>query len=165
MSWETLVCPLSTDRALVFDNPVAFSALPEELEFQEEFSPQKSGEELCSPLICHAGVYGQSTSHFMHTISDLNVTDVKRILCFYSPCRENRSGAVDLKLVFVVVEDLKPLCRLGCWELDRGGAWSSRSINCGPAGTVSGISVRISSSRSSMVAMLSDRYTCSTGCL
>ena len=56
-----------------------------------------------------------------------NVPDVKRIVCFHSPCIEDHSGAVDFKLIFGVVKYLNPW--FGCWEpywVDKWPLWSKR---------------------------------------
>ena len=54
--------------------------MTQELEFQSEFALWDDCEELYCPRVCHAGVQGQSAGSGMHTIDDLNVTDVKRVL-------------------------------------------------------------------------------------
>jgi hypothetical protein len=39
----------------------------------------------------------------MHTIGNLNITNIKQVLCFYPPCREDCGGAINFKLVFGVI--------------------------------------------------------------
>ena len=56
-----------------------------------------------------------------------NVPDVKRIVCFHSPCIEDHGGAVDFKLIFGVVKYLNTW--FGCWEpywVDKWPLWSKR---------------------------------------
>ncbi|MEW8688586.1 MAG: hypothetical protein AB2556_22460, partial [Candidatus Thiodiazotropha sp.] len=44
----------------------------------------------------------------MNTISDLYITDAKRVF-FFHPQRKERSGAVEFELFFGVVKNLDPL--------------------------------------------------------
>lgn len=82
------------------------------------------------------------------------------VIVFHPPCREDLSGAININLVFGVVMDLNP--GQVSWKLDRGETRLSRPINCWLFGMGSGISARISSIKSFIVAMLWCRYTCYT---
>ena len=68
-------------------------------------SPSRRLASSLAPPVCHPSVQSQPARSDNHAVSDLDVT---RVL-FDSPCREDRRGAVDLKLCLAVDQKFNPL--------------------------------------------------------
>ena len=91
--------------------------LTEKLEFQNELALWESCKKLGSPVVCYPSIQVHPTGSGMYAVSNLHVTNVKRVLSFHSPSGEDRGGAVNLKLIFGVVTNLDPLVS---WKLHWG---------------------------------------------
>ena len=83
--------------------------LTEKLESQNKIALWESYKKLGSPDVGHPSVQGQPAGSGMHAVGDLDVTNVKWVIFFLPPSREDCRGTVNLKLIFGAVKNLDPL--------------------------------------------------------
>ena len=113
---------------LVFKDQIIIG-LTEKLESQNKIALWESCKKLGSPDVGHPSVQGQPSGSGMHAVGDLDVTNVKWVIFFHPPSREDCRGTVNLKPQRISTH-------WSAGSLTGGGTWSSRSVHglCGRSG-------------------------------
>ena len=106
---------------LVFKDTIII-VLTEKLESQNKIALWESCKKLGSPDVGHPSVQGQPAG--MPAVGTFDDTNVKRVIFFHPPNREDCIGTVNFKLIFGVVKNLD---QQSAGSLTGRGTWSSSS--------------------------------------